>query len=317
MLDGNLLPSAPPAEGGYKTVTLKKTIRLKQLIQAPEILVMPGCFDVISGKIIQDAGFHAAQISGANLVASHYGVADYSIASMGEMVEQTRRIANALDIPLMGDADTGFGNAVNTYIAVREFEAAGAAGVNIEDQVFPKRCGHLDGKVVLPLDEAVTKIRAAADARADKDFVINARTDALATHGVDEVIRRGNAFLEAGATMIFVEGARDIDEIRIFAREIRGPIAVNLVEGGKSDQDMTFARLQDAGVARVSLPSTLMQASMKAMMSVLDKVSEHGGIGGYNDMLAGFGVSQNFVGAAEVRELEQRYLAPLLAKGGQ
>ena len=295
-------------------MTARKTTRLKELINRPELLVMPGCFDVISGMIVQEAGFESAQISGANLVAAHYGVPDYSIASMGEMVEQTRRIAQALAIPLMADADTGYGNAVNAFLAVRAFEAAGAAGVNIEDQIFPKRCGHLDGKAVLPLDEAVTKIRAAADARLDKDFVINARTDALAIHGADEVIRRGNAFIEAGATMVFVEGARDLEQIRFFVREIRGPVAVNLVEGGKSDQSMRFARLQEAGVARVSLPSTLMQASMKAMMTVLEKVREQGGIGGYGELLAGFGVSQNFVGAAQIRELEERYLAPLLSR---
>jgi 2-methylisocitrate lyase-like PEP mutase family enzyme len=293
-------------------VEVNKTTRLRQLIKRPELLVMPGCFDVISGRIIEEAGFQSAQISGANLVACHYGIPDYSIASMGEMVEHTRRIAHALEIPLMADADTGYGNAVNAVFAVRAFEAAGAAGVNLEDQVFPKRCGHLDGKAVLPFDEAVAKIKAAAEARVDPDFVVNARTDALATHGVEEVIRRGNAFIDAGATMVFVEGTRTIDEIKIFVREIKGPVAVNLVEGGKSDQSMTFADLEEAGVARVSLPSTLMQASIKAMMTVLEKVRTQGGIGGYGELLAGFGVSQNLVGAGELRQLEERYLAPLL-----
>lgn len=293
---------------------VRKTTRLKQLIMRPELLVMPGAFDVISGRLIENAGFESAQISGANLVAAHYGVSDYSIASMGEMVEQTRRIAQALAIPLLADADTGYGNAVNAFLAVRAFEAAGAAGVNIEDQVFPKRCGHLDGKIVLPFDEAVTKIAAAAGARRDPDFVINARTDALATHGMEEVIRRGNAFIDEGATMVFIEGTNSLEQIETFVREIRGPIAVNLVEGGKSDQTMTFARLEAAGVARVSLPSTLMQSAVKAMSTVLEKVKEQGGIGGYNDMLAGFGVSQRLVGSDEIRMLEQRYLAPLLGR---
>jgi methylisocitrate lyase len=292
-------------------VTIAKTTRLRQLIEKPDLLIMPGVFDVISGRLVEDAGFHAAQISGANLVANHYGLSDYSIASMGEMVEQTRYIARALQIPLLADADTGYGNAVNAYLAVRAFEAAGAAGVNIEDQVFPKRCGHLDGKVVLPIDEAVMKIKAAAEARTDPNFVINARTDALGPLGPDEVIKRGNAFMEAGATMVFVEGVSVIEEIEIFVRKIRGPIAVNLVEGGKSDPTVTFARLEAAGVARVSLPSTLMQSSIKAMATVLTKVRENGGIAGYEDMLAGFGVSQRLVGSDEIRELERIYLAPL------
>ncbi|QAY95487.1 carboxyvinyl-carboxyphosphonate phosphorylmutase [Methylovirgula ligni] len=289
-----------------------KTTRLKHLITRTEILVMPGVYDVISGQLVQQAGFEAAQVSGANLAACHYGVSDYSIVSLGEMIEHSGRIARALDIPVLGDADTGFGNAVNAYLAVRAFEAAGVAGINIEDQIFPKRCGHLDGKTVLPLDEAVMKVKAAAEARRDQDFIINARTDALATEGLEGVVRRGNAFLEAGATMVFVEGTSSLEQIRQAVRLIHGPVAVNLVEGGKSAQSTTFADLQDAGVARVSLPSTLMQASIHAVKAVLGRMREQGGIGGYGDMLAGFGISQNLVGAEEIRELEQRYLAPLL-----
>lgn len=293
-------------------MTATKSSRLKSLIEDPKLLIMPGAYDVITGKIVQEAGFDAVQVSGANLAACHYGVSDYSIVSLGEMVEQTGRIARALDIPVLGDADTGFGNAVNVYLTVRAFEEAGVAGINLEDQVFPKRCGHLDGKAVLPFDEAVMKVKAAAEARKDPDFVINARTDALATDGLDEVIRRGNAFLDAGATMVFVEGIHALEDIGRAVRSIRGPVAVNLVEGGKSRQTMTFAELQDAGVARVSLPSTLMQASIHAARTVLAKVLEQGGIGGYGEMLAGFGVSQKLVGSNEIRALEQRYLAPLL-----
>jgi methylisocitrate lyase len=203
---------------------------------------------------------------------------------------------------------------VNAHFAVRAFEAAGAAGVNIEDQVMPKRCGHLDGKVVLPLDEAVAKIAAAAAARRDPDFVINARTDALGPHGLDEVIRRGNAFLEVGATMVFVEGAHSVEVMGQAVRGIRGPVAVNLVEGGKSPQTMSFAELEALGVARVSLPSTAMQAVIRALREVFARVQADGAIGGYGDLLAGFGVSQRLVGSETIAELEATYLAPLLAK---
>ena len=293
---------------------LRKTTRLRQLIEDPKILVMPGAYDVISARIIEQAGFDSIQISGANLIACHYGKSDYGLISLGEMVEQTARIADAVKIPVMGDADTGFGNAVNAYLTIRAFERAGAAGVNIEDQVFPKRCGHLDGKTILPFDEAVTKIAAACDARTDKDFVINARTDALAVAGMKEVVRRGNAFLKAGATMIFVEGANSVDVIRQAVTEIEGPVAVNLVEGGKSPQNMSFAELQALGVARVSLPSTAMQAALKAIQTVFERVKQDGRIGGYNDMLAGFGISQRLVGFGEILELEKKYLEPLLHK---
>lgn len=293
---------------------MRKTSRLKQLIEAPAILVMPGVYDVITGKLAEQAGFQAAQASGANIAACHYGLPDYGIVSMAEMVEQTGRISRALDIPVMGDADTGFGNAVNAYLTVQAFERVGAAGINIEDQVSPKRCGHLDGKQVLPFDEAVAKIAAAAAAREDKDFVINARTDALGVHGIEEAIRRGNAFIEAGATMVFLEGAYSYDVISQAVKAIRGPIAVNLVEGGKSPQQGSFAELEALGVARVSLPSTAMQAAVKAVESAFATLMRDGCIGSMPDRLAGFGVAQRLVGSAKIKELEQQFLAPLLNK---
>jgi len=295
---------------------MRHTTCLRQLIEGPELLVMPGCYDVISGKVIEAAGFKAAQASGANIVACHLGVADYSVASMTEMALYTGRIAVALGIPVMGDADTGFGNAVNAYLTVRAFERAGIAGMNIEDQLLPKRCGHLDGKEILPIEDAVAKIRAAADARTDPDFVINARTDALSVAGYDETVRRANAYLQAGANMAFVEGAHSRDVIARLVQDVRGPLAVNLVEGGKSPQDMTFKELQEMGVARVSLPSTAMQSAIGGMQAVLRQVMEQGGIGGYGDKLCGFGVAQRMVGFGEILELERKYLATAPAPAG-
>jgi len=269
---------------------------------------MPGCYDVISGKLIEEAGFPAAQASGANVIACHFGVPDYSLVSMREMAEHSSRIAAALDIPVMGDADSGFGNAVNAYLTVRTFERAGLAGMNIEDQILPKRCGHLEGKEILPIEEAVGKVRAAVEARTDSDFVINARTDALSVAGYEETVRRGNAFLGVGATMVFVEGAYTLQIMRDLVRDIRGPVAVNLVEGGKSPQKVSFAELQEIGVARVSLPSTAMQASIAALRNVFRRLKEDGGVGGYGDLLCGFGVSQRLVGFEEIIRLERNYL---------
>ena len=287
---------------------MRSTSRLRQLIESPELLVMPGCYDVISGRIVEEAGFAAAQISGANLIACHFGAPDYSLVSMREMAEHSGRIARNLSIPVMADADDGFGNAVNAFLTVREFERQGLAGLNIEDQVQPKRCGHLDGKEVLPLHEAVAKVRAASDARRDADFVINARTDALGPLGYSEAVRRGNAFLEAGATMVFIEGANTLQVMESLVRDIAGPVGVNLVEGGKSPQEARFRQLEDMGVARVGLPSTAMQAQIAAQRKVFGLVTEQGGIGGYADLLCGFGVAQRLVGFGKITDLEQTYL---------
>jgi methylisocitrate lyase len=293
---------------------MRKTTRLKDLVLDRKLLVMPGAYDAVSARLVQDSGFEALQASGANIVACHYGAPDYSLVSAREMAEHTGRIAAAVDIPVMGDADTGFGNAVNTFLTVQMFERAGAAGVNIEDQVMPKRCGHLDGKAILPMSEAVAKIRAAVAARVDDDFVINARTDALSVGGINEVILRGNRYLEAGATMVFVEGIDSQEAIERAVAGILGPVAMNLVEGGKSPPQLTFALLEKIGVARVSLPSTLMQASIKGMQNVLQGVKQAGGIAGYESLLAGFGVAQRLVGRDEITELERRFMADDLAR---
>ena len=296
---------------------MRKTSELRRLIADRELLVMPGVYDALTAKLAEEAGFKAVQASGANLVACHYGVPDYSLVSAREMAEHTGRIARAVDVPVMGDADTGFGNAVNAYLTVREFERAGAAGINIEDQVIPKRCGHLEGKTLLEFDEAVAKVEAASDARVDKDFVINARTDALGVMGMDEAIRRGNAFLKAGATMVFVEGVDSVAVIEAAVKGIDGPVAINMVEGGKTPKGLTFAALQRIGVARVSLPSTAMQAAIQALRTVFARVREADGISGYEELLCGFGVAQRLLGRDEIFELETKYMSRLAAGGAQ
>lgn len=295
---------------------MRKTRELKRLILDRELLVMPGAYDALSARIAEEAGFAAVQASGANLVACHYGVPDYSLVSAREMAEHTGRIARAVEVPVMGDADTGFGNAVNAYLAVREFERAGAAGINIEDQVIPKRCGHLEGKTLLDFAEAVAKVEAACDAREDKDFVINARTDALSVAGLDEVVRRGNAFLKVGATMVFVEGVDSVEVIAAAVKRIDGPVAINMVEGGKTPKGLTFAALQAIGVARVSLPSTAMQAHIQALRAVFARVRAADGIEGYEDLLCGFGVAQRLLGRDEIFALEEKYMARLVGATG-
>ncbi|KAF1046445.1 isocitrate lyase/PEP mutase family protein [Xylophilus sp.] len=295
------------------TLPLKKTAQLRRLILAPELLVMPGAYDPISARVIAEAGFAAIQCSGFGMSASRLGLPDYSFLSFSDMLAATKPIVDAVDVPVMADGDTGFGNAVNAWYAVQAFERIGCAGINIEDQVAPKRCGHLDGKCVVPLDEAVAKIRACAEARQDPDFVINARTDALALGGIEDVVRRGNAYLDAGATMVFVDGLTDKDLAREAVRRIRGPVAINVVEGGKSPERFTFAEMQEMGIARVSLPGTLLMAGIQAMQDALASVRANGYAGGPGTRLADFGTLKRLAGFETVFALEQRFLTGLRA----
>ena len=290
---------------------MRKTTRLKELIHAPDLLVMPGAFDPLSARIVQAAGFEAIQCSGYGISVARLGLPDYSFLAMSDMVDATRNIAQAVDIPVMADGDTGFGNAVNAWYAVKAFERAGCAGVNIEDQTSPKRCGHLEGKSIVPIDEAVAKIRACAEARTDPDFVINARTDALAIGGIEEVIRRGNAYLQAGATMLFIDGMTDKALARQAVEGIRGPVAINVVEGGKSPGEFTFAEMQAMGIARVSLPGTLLLAAIQGMREAIEAVKANGYAGGPGARLAAFGELKTLAGFDEVFALEERYLSEL------
>ncbi len=294
---------------------MRKTTLLQKLIHAPEILVMPGAFDALSARIVQETGFAAVQCSGFGISVSRLGLPDYSFLSLPDMVAATQHIVDAVDLPVMADGDTGFGNAVNAWYAIKAFERIGCAGVNIEDQVMPKRCGHLEGKSIVPIEEAVQKIRACAEARTDPDFVINARTDALAVGGIDEVIRRGNAYLAAGATMIFVDGMTSKELARQAVQGIRGPVAINVVEGGKSPTAFTFEEMQQIGIARVSLPATLMLAAIQGMRDALAAVQANGCAGGPGAPLADFREQLKLVGFEDVFALERRYLSGLLHPG--
>ena len=285
---------------------MRKTTRLKTLIQDPKLLVMPGAYDALSAMLIEDAGFDAVQGSGFGLAASHLGLPDIGILGFREMLDRTRVMAGAVSIPLMADGDTGFGDAATTWHVVREFEAAGAAGINLEDQVMPKRCGHFTGKAVIRMEEMVGKVRAAADARRDKDFVINARTDALQPLGVDEAIRRGNAYAEAGATLIFVDGIETRDEVRRVIAEIDAPVSINMVEGGRTPL-FTFDELEKLGAARVSCPVTTILAAMKGVQQALASLRTTGAPGANPDLLAGFTEIKDRLGASGFEALGDRF----------
>lgn len=293
---------------------MRKTTQLKQLLLARQALPCPGVYDALSARIAQNCGFQAVQISGYGISASSLGITDASFTSLEEVVRITSNIVRAVSIPVMADADTGYGNAVNVWWTTRRLEETGAAGMNLEDQCLPKRCGHMAGKQLISLEEMVGKIRAAADARTDKDFVINARTDAAFVCGIDEAIRRGNAYLEAGADMVFLESPATVEEIKRGVNEIHGPVSINMLEGGRTPR-LTFQELRELGVARVSCPMLTSLAAARAVQQTLTYLMEHGTSVGYEERLMPFLDFQALTDTPMVRQMEKTYIDDLLAGG--
>jgi 2-methylisocitrate lyase-like PEP mutase family enzyme len=240
---------------------LRATTRLRQSLSAGGLLVAPGVYDGITARLAEQADFKALYMTGAGTSAS-YGLPDYGLLTMTEMVANAARIVACTSVPLIADADTGFGNELNVTRAVRAYEQAGVAGIHIEDQVSPKRCGHLDGKELVTQDEFVAKIRAALAARRDPDFVVIARTDANGVLGFDEAVARANAALAAGADLAFVEAPRDLEEIAAVTRRVNGPCLFNIVRGGKSP-NVALHDLEAWGYRLAILPSLLLASVMQ------------------------------------------------------
>lgn len=285
-----------------------KATELKKLILSKDILVMPGAYDVLSAILIEKAGFKALQCTGYGIAGSRLGKPDVGILSSSEMLDQTRNICQAVNIPVMADGDNGFGNVVNVMDTVRRFEAAGVAGINLEDQVMPKRCGHMDGKQVISREEMVQKIRAARAAAVDSDFVINARTDAIAVYGIEEAIIRGNLYAEAGATLIFVEAPPEIENIRRVIHEIKAPVSINMTEGGKTPM-IPFRTLEEWGAARVSVPVTPLFAAYRGVENALRVMAEEGIVPSahHPEMVCGFKEYTNTVGLPEVERIRKEF----------
>jgi len=290
---------------------MKKSTLLKNMIMEKKALVCPGAHDVMSAKLIERAGFKACQVSGFGLSATYLGLPDMAFLSFAEALNFSKNIIDAVDIPVMVDADTGFGNAVNAMRVTEEFIKIGAAGMNIEDQVFPKRCGHLEGKQIIPMEEMVLKIKACIEVKKklDPDFVVNARTDAIAVSGVEEAIKRGNAYAEAGADLIFIEAPRTREDIIRLVKEIQAPISINLfdaVSGGKTPL-IDIDELKEMGVARVSIPVGPLFAAVKGMINYLDVIKD-GIAEGRNDLVVPFAEFKELVGFNKYRELEKKFL---------
>jgi len=289
---------------------MRKTTRLKELILASEILIMPGAHDSLVARIIEQAGFQAVTLGGYPATANLLGKPDVSLLSMTEMVEYTRRICGAVDLPVFTDGDTGYGNVTNVYRTVKEMERAGAAGMFIEDQVFPKRCGHMEGKQVIPAEEMVAKIKAALDARIDPDFVIMARTDALAVQGIEEAIRRGNLYRETGADLIFVEAPQTIEDMKRINREINAPTLANNVEGGKSPL-LTAKKLESIGYNVVVFPIASTYCIAKAVVDLMRELKEKGTTESFLDRMITFASFNELVGLPDIRKKEEGYLKGL------
>ncbi len=291
---------------------MKKTTALRQMLNERKALPVPGAHDVISAKLIEKTGFKALQVSGFGLAATLLGLPDMAFISFTEVLEFTRNIVDAVNIPVMADADTGYGNAINAMRVTEKFILAGAAGMNIEDQVFPKRCGHIEGKTVVPMDEMALKVKACAKIRdeLDPDFIINARTDAIAVAGVDEAIRRGNAYLEAGADMIFVEAPRTVKDIEKAVKGIKGLVSINLfdnIEGGKTPL-LTVDELAAMGVARISIPVGTTFAAARGVLNYLEAIKGGRLAPERKDLVFTFDEFKDLVGVPAFRDQEKQFL---------
>ena len=288
--------------------------RLRRLIEAPEILVMPGVFDGFSTRLVTRAGYPAAFITGSGVSESRLGQPDVGLMGLDENVAAARAIAACSDLLLIADADTGYGNALNVYHTVRAFERAGVAGIMLEDQVWPKRCGHMKGKEVIGAEEMVQKIRAAAEARVDPDFVIKSRTDVLATHGLAEAMRRLNLYAEAGADLLFADAALSVEQIGTIARETSKPVSVNMGFGirQRSTTPLLSARqLQDLGVAAVIYPRLLTACALRGMqtgLALLKESLDSGKPVDRPDALVSFEELHEIMALSDVEALEQRFL---------
>jgi 2-methylisocitrate lyase-like PEP mutase family enzyme len=280
----------------------------KQLLKRDKLLVAPGCFDGLSARLVQEAGFESAYLSGG-AVARSMGLPDIGLVTMSETIERAVQVVSIVKLPVIADADTGYGNAVNLVRTVREFERAGVAAIHIEDQITPKRCGHLDGKEVIPLGEMTQKLQAALAARSDPDFCIIARTDARGVNGFDDAIMRGQAFAKLGVDAIFVEAPQSEEELAEIPRRLPGiPLLVNVFKGGKTPM-LPMERLQAMGYRIAIYPSETQRAAIHAMRTALSTLKREGTTESIDDTLTTFKERDRVVGLDDWQKIERDYLA--------
>ncbi|MFC4451253.1 isocitrate lyase/PEP mutase family protein [Halorussus aquaticus] len=282
------------------------TAEFRESVESDGIVVAPGAYDAASAKLVERAGAEVVYMSGSSVSTSVHGYPDVGVTTLTEMTDRARQMANAVDVPVFADADTGYGNPINARRTVEEFEAADVAGVHLEDQTFPKQCGHFEGKDVVATDEMTAKLRAAADAREDEDFVLIARTDARAVEGFDAAVERSRAYLEAGADVIFFEAPESVAELEEAAERIDAPLLANMTEGGKTPM-LSADELDDLGYDIALFPATGFKAVLKTLQDVYAEIVETGSQREVMDELVTWEGRNEITGLDRIRDLEARY----------
>lgn len=285
---------------------MKKTTLLRKMLSTDQILVAPGAHDVLTAKIIEKVGFNAVYMTGYGTSASLLGKPDVGLLTMTEMAQRASNMAEAVDIPVIADGDTGYGNAVNVMRAVREYEKAGVACIQLEDQVLPKKCGHMLGREIVTKEEMVGKIKAACDARRDPDFMIMARTDARTDYGIDEAIERGKAYEEAGADILFIESVESVEEMKRVTSSFNVPVLANMLEHGRTPL-LTVKELEEIGYDLVIFCVSSTYVTAKAVFDLMQNLKKEGTTKGYLDKMIAFEDFNKLIGLPEIRKIEQKY----------
>jgi 2-methylisocitrate lyase-like PEP mutase family enzyme len=289
---------------------LTPAARLRALLRDNRCIVAPGVADALAARLVALEGFEAIYMTGFGTSLTRLGMPDVGLLTATEMVDNASRIADASGLPLVADADTGYGNPINVRRTIRDYEKAGVAGVHIEDQTWPKRCGHLAGKRVIPTAEMVAKIKAACDARHDADFMIISRTDAIAVEGLETALERGERYREAGADMLFIEAPVGRAEVERVARHFTGvPLLYNMAASGKTP-DLPADELGRLGFRLAIYPNWLILAAIPAMQHLLRELKSSGGIGDLRQKVATFKQFTDIAGLPEIQQLEERYGVP-------
>jgi 2-methylisocitrate lyase-like PEP mutase family enzyme len=286
------------------------TSRLRELLAGPGCIVAPGVADGLAARLVKLSGFEAVYMTGFGTSLTRLGMPDVGLLTATEMIDNASRIVDASNLPVIADADTGYGNPINTRRTIRDYEKAGVAGVHIEDQAWPKRCGHLAGKRVIPTGEMVGKIKAACDARRDPNFVIIARTDAVAVEGLDAALERGERYREAGADIVFIEAPVGRAEVERVSKHFKGvPLLYNMAASGKTP-DLSADELGRLGFKIAIYPNWLILAAIPAMQNLLEELKRTGSIAHMRDKVATFKQFTDIAGLPEIQQLEERYGVP-------
>jgi len=286
---------------------VKPTKSLRKILAEEKTILVPGAYDALSAKILKQAGFRVVYMTGSGVTASLTGMPDVGILTMTEMVNQARNIVTAIDMPLICDADNGYGNPINVIRTVKEYERAGVAGIHIEDQVAPKKCGHFEGKQVIPAEEMVKKIEAAVYTREDEEFLLIARTDARSVKGLDEALKRARLYAEAGADMIFVEAPQSVDELKTISDKLSDiSLLVNMVEGGKTPV-LPFEDLKEMGFTIVLYPTSSIRAVARTLQELAVHLCRHQDTKKFETRLVTFEGRNKITNLAHIKELEKKF----------